>query len=125
MKIRQDFITNSSSIGYILAIPPDMIGTLEADIAELNDIQENQNEGVNFHYMFDNIKELETFTNDGPFDWASFPRGLQYTNITESHYNLCKGFIKKGLTVAEVRVDYNACDEFEDSWRQFVLETYT
>lgn len=121
MRIKLDFVTNSSSACYILAIPIDRFAEVKHYIAELNEHPEASNEGVRTYFSASTLKELQDHTNDGPFDWASRPFGLNFTNLSEESYNVCKTSIEMGESVFEVWVDYGVCEDFADYWKEHII----
>jgi hypothetical protein len=125
MKIKVDFVTNSSSACFLMAIPESQIDNLEKYVAELNEDPEASNEGVRIYMLATNMNELNEFTHDGPFDWASRPGGLQYINLSEEAHSLCKEAIQKGDVAVQVWVDYNVCDQFDNDWQNQILEDCT
>ena len=122
MKIRSDFVTNSSSVGYIVGIPISSYDWFEDYVEELDKRDEAQNEGVRTYDAFETLQELQTYVNGRPFDWASEPSGLQYNYMDEDAYLKCKEAIEAGFIVLEVSVDYAVCEEFADECQEYILE---
>jgi len=121
MKIKLDFVTNSSSACYLLSIPENSLPDLLTYISELNQEDEASNEGVRTYFSATTLNELQEYTHDGPFDWASKPGGLQYINLTEDSYNTCKEIIDNRGTVIEVWVDYGVCEIFDNDWKDNII----
>ena len=121
MKIKLDFVTNSSSACYLLSIPENSLPELLNYISELNQEPEASNEGVRTYFSATTLKELQEYTHDGPFDWASKPGGLQFNNLSENNYITCKEILDSGGTVIEVWVDYGACETFDRDWKDNIV----
>ena len=123
MKIRTDFATNSSSVGYVVVIDPDELDALQEFVNKLSEYEEASNEGVGFRFILENKQQLDEHANDGPLDWARLPGGPRFINIDQSEYTKLLGHIKEGSTVCYVTVDRNVCDEFEGYYKDSVVET--
>jgi hypothetical protein len=123
MKIKLDFVTNSSSACFLLSIHKNSLGELLEYISELNEDPEATNEGVRTYFTATSLEQLQEYTNDRPFDWASKPSGLQFINFSEEKYNRCKELIEEGGAVIEVWVDYGVCETFEHDWEAEIVET--
>lgn len=114
MKFKSDFVTNSSSSSFIVGWNPDEISDLEEYVIELDKHEYAGNEGVRMYEGFTTMKELDEYTNDGPFDWASLPGGVRFENLNKEAYEICKSMIEKHGSATIVMVDYNVCDIFQD-----------
>ena len=121
MKIKLDFVTNSSSACFLMSIPKEEVHELMNSISAYNDLSEATNEGVRCYFSADTLKSLQEYTNDGALDWASLPGGPQFIRMSESNYEECKAEIEKGCSVAEVWVDYNVCERFTDEWKDEII----
>jgi hypothetical protein len=117
MRIKFDFVTNSSSTAYILALHPDSLDSIEEFVAKLGEDNPDTNEGIGTDKEYRTLIELQEYVNNGPFDWVSKCRGLQYENMSEANYKVCKAAIEDGLMVMFVYVDHDLTDEFEDGIR--------
>lgn len=114
MKLKIDFVTNSSSTGYIVAIKPNEIEEFEDYIEELDNHPEAENEGVRCYFKSGSYKELLEHANGGPLDWVDKACGPKFEMMCQESFEVCKKIIDIGKVAAEVWVDYNACDLFEE-----------
>lgn len=114
MKLKMDFVTNSSSTGYIVALKPNELEEFEDYINYLDDKEEAANEGVRCYFKSDSYEELREYTNGGPLDWVDRACGQRFERMDQDNFERCKEIIDSGKAAAEVWVDYNACELFEE-----------
>lgn len=119
MRAKFDFVTNSSSTSYILALIEEDLTLLESLIDRLEEENPESNEGIGSDDEIRTIEELQEYVNDGPFDWVSQCRGLQYEMMDEIDYLKCKQSIVDGCVISRVYVDHGMTEDFENEVTEF------
>jgi len=122
MKIKSDFVTNSSSCAYIVSLRESEIPEFEDFINIMDKNPEYSNEGVRIWKRFDTMKKLYEYATGQPYDWVSKAMTPILKNMCAETYHMCKEAIKDGCVAFYVAVDYNACDEFEQSQYKKMME---
>lgn len=114
MKTKIDFVTNSSSTGYIVAMKSKEQKEFEDYVHRLDGSDEATNEGVRCYFISGSYKELQEYANGGPLDWVEQACGPRFERMGKKRYEICKKIIDEDKVAAEVWVDYNACETFEN-----------
>ncbi len=115
MKVKLDFIANSSSAAYIMSLNEDDIPGFEKYINKLDGDPEATNEGVQIWKRLDTKKELYEYATERPYDWASKAMAARLINMEQEAFDKSLKAINDGHKVILVAVDYNICEKFEGS----------
>lgn len=124
MKVKQDFVTNSSSVCYVVsAESEEMRDDMIELVQKIAKLPVAGNEGAEATYIGNTIKELNEYTQGRPWDWASEPRGIDYYNLGESSYERCKELIEQGHHILIARIDWNANHYFDERYEEYILDS--
>ena len=121
MKIKTDFVTNSSSTSFILAIREDQLQDLVCEIQKIDGSLEASGEGAIIYNSFETVQHLNVYTNDGPLDWVSKLTEPKFINKSKYSYDLMKKHIIDGKIVVDLEVDNNVGNEFKDKWYKYII----
>lgn len=122
MKIKNSFVTNSSSTSFIVIVKPYYLDSFLDSIAEMNQHPDAEEE-CGLYYIFKNIDELNEYTNDEPIDWISKITGPKFVNLNKESYLKCKEEIEKNNYICEVFIDNNLCEYFDDLYNMNIIQS--
>jgi len=106
MKIKTDFVTNSSSVNFIISSP---VMVEENEVVAII-----SGSGLEHYHVFADIKSLITHTQQDECDWVTKVRGpYRYWNMCDDHYNRCKQIIVEGNLAIYVTVNNNYWNEMD------------
>lgn len=115
MKIKTDFVTNSSSSSYILGFKNSNDLSDFEDFIELHLVESCGDEMGYIDTIFYQLQELQDYTNGHEYDWASTPRGINFLLFDEGVYLKLKNVIDKKYIAVHFIVDYSDNQKFVSS----------
>jgi hypothetical protein len=123
VKLKTDFVTNSSSTAFIVSLPEEMLAEFYGFVNILDKNPDYDDEGVSIFSQLDSVRELYEYTTNKPYDWISKAMAPKFVNMTKEYFEKCLKCIKKGNTVLLVDVNYNASEEFETSkYQKYIVD---
>jgi hypothetical protein len=122
MKIKTDFVTNSSSSCFILAVTKEQLPDLQDHVKKLDKHPDAGNEGVRIYKTFKTKYQLDRYTNNAPMDWVQKARGPQFKNLSKRLYKVCLEVIKDKHYAVYMAIDYNVVDKFHSKWDEHIIE---
>ncbi len=104
MKIKQDFVTNSSSTSYIFSCNEDILSKLKEIIKRIHNTYVVSE--FNFHY-YKSRKEINDATQGKPLDWVQEATGPEFNVYTQYEYNSLIKALKIGDIACFIKMNRN------------------
>lgn len=111
MKIKADFITNSSSSAYII-VENTPASDLELDVLAWKNGIKNDGHLIKDYQVFEvnDIDEVKTYNNNGkPLDWIQEITGIKWGELGDCYDQIVER-IKNGQTVHYIEVERGEVD---------------
>ena len=103
MKIKTDFVTNSSTVVYFISSPT----VIDKDILHVT-----PGHAVEEYVVFKTMEELIEYTQSEKCDWISKVRGpYRFWGMGKKYYQRCKEIIISGNIVIHMDINNNYTDE--------------
>lgn len=113
MKIKTDFVTNSSSTAFVVWLRENEVDDFHDYLEEMNNEPNYQHEGLRIWDRYNTKKDLYEYATGKPYDWVSKAFHPQVENMGQREFDKCLEMIQKGYIVLYVAVDYNAAEDFK------------
>jgi len=103
MKIKTDFVTNSSTIVYFISCPKE----IDKDILHVN-----PSHALEEYTVFKTMEELIEYTQSEKCDWITKVTGpYRFWQMSQEYYQRCKEIILSGNIVIHMDINNNYTDE--------------